>query len=202
VAGASNGATRPQPGSVQHEPGSVQHEQGAVWPGQGATAGLGPGQARPRGPGSLVPRSRKARLAVLAGLVLFLVVSAQLARFLSAENVERDDVLAVLQAETAGSERALYARLSGCRAVPDCVSDVKANAADLRRVGAVKIVSLTSATAYALTGATGLTRVAWVVFGHLPVVQCVNVRRTGDFLSGVSVSLLALSKPIPNEGNC
>jgi hypothetical protein len=135
-------------------------------------------------------------------LVVFLAFSALLARFLSTENIERDDVLAVLQAETAGNEHALFSRLSGCRVVPDCVSDVKANATKLRRRGAIKIVSLTSSTAYTLTGATGLTRVAWVVIGDLPVVQCVRVKRTGSFFTGVSVSLLALSKPIPNEGNC
>jgi hypothetical protein len=151
----------------------------------------------------LLSRLRRRHIVpIVLMLVIFLVLSALLARFLSTENIERDDVLAVLQAEIAGNEHALFSRLSGCRAVPDCVSDVKANATTLRRHGSIKIVSLTSSTAYALTGATGLTRVAWVVFGHLPVVQCVNVKRTGSFLTGVSVSLLALSKPIPNEGNC
>lgn len=139
---------------------------------------------------------------ILLMLLVFIVLSAMLARFLSTENVERDDVLSVLQAETAGDEHALYSQLSGCRAVPDCVSDVKWNSTRLRRSGSIKIVSLTSATAYKLTGATGHTRVAWVVLGRLPVVQCVNVKRTGNFLTGISVSLLALSKPIPNEGNC
>jgi hypothetical protein len=135
-------------------------------------------------------------------LVIFLVLSAMLARFLSAENVERDDVLSALEAETAGKEQALFSKLSGCRTVPDCVSDVKWNATRLRRSGAIKIVSLTSATSYSLGGATGHTRVAWVVIGKLPVVQCLNVKRTGSFFTGISVSLLALSKPIPNEGNC
>jgi hypothetical protein len=139
---------------------------------------------------------------ILLVLVVFLILSAMLARFLSAENVERDDVLSVLQAETSGNEHALFSRLSGCRTVPDCVSDVKWNATRLRRSGSIKIVSLTSATAYTLTGATGHTRVAWVVLGQLPVVQCLNVKRTGSFLTGISVSLLALSKQIPSEGNC
>jgi hypothetical protein len=139
---------------------------------------------------------------ILLVLLVFLLLSGMLARFLSVENVERDDVLSALQAETAGNERALFSQLSGCRAVPDCVSDVKWNATRLRRSGSIKIVSLTSATAYTLTGDTGHTRVAWVVLGRLPVVQCLNVKRTGSFLTGISVSLLALSKPIPNEGNC
>jgi hypothetical protein len=139
---------------------------------------------------------------ILLGLAVFLLLSAMLARFLSTENVERDDVLAALEAETTGNERALFSQLSGCRAIPDCVSDVEWNTAHLRRGGSIKIVSLTSATAYSLTGATGHTRVAWVVLGRLPVVQCATVKRTGSFFTGISVSLLVLSKPIPNEGNC
>jgi hypothetical protein len=145
---------------------------------------------------------RKHILPIVLVLVVFLILSAMLARFLSVENVERDDVLAALGAEIAGNEQALFSKLSGCRTVPDCVSDVKWNATRLRRSGSIKIVSLTSATAYSLSGATGHTRVAWVVIGQLPVVQCLNVKRTGSFFTGISVSLLALSKPIQNEGNC
>jgi hypothetical protein len=166
--------------------------------------------APPTGPASrptplreLVGRLRRRHIVpILLVLAVFLVLSAMLARFLSTENVERDDVLAALEAETSGNERALFSQLSGCRAIPRCVLDVKWNSTNLRRRGSIKIVSLTSATAYSLTGATGHTRVAWVVLGRLPVVQCATVRRTGSFLTGISVSLLVLSKPIPNEGNC
>jgi hypothetical protein len=148
-----------------------------------------------------LPRGR--RLALIAlGLVLFLAISGLLARFLSTENVERDDVLAVLQAEVSGNEQEMLSQLSGCRAQPECVAVVKADAASLRRAGSVKILLLTSSTAYSLTGATGSTRVAWTVIGHLPTVQCVKVKRTGNFFAGVSVALLSLSAPIPNEGDC
>jgi hypothetical protein len=34
------------------------------------------------------------------------------------------------------------------------------------------------------------------------VVQCVQVRRSGNFLTGIHVHLLALSTPIDNEGQC
>ena len=66
----------------------------------------------------------------------------------------------------------------------------------------MKILNLESPTAYSLTGATGRTRLAWTVLGTLPVVQCIEVRRTGNFLAGVNVRLLSLSAPIPNEGDC
>ncbi len=135
-------------------------------------------------------------------MVLFLAISAGLARFLSTENAERDDVLALLQAEAAGDEQGMISRLSGCRTSPACLASVRANAAALRRNGSVKILSLTSHSAYSLTGTTAPTRVAWTVIGHLPTVQCAKVRRSGDAITGMSVTLLSLSKPISSEGDC
>jgi hypothetical protein len=98
----------------------------------------------------------------------------------------------------------MIGKLSGCRERPSCVAAAKQNAADprLRRSGAVKILSLTSATANSPTGATGKTRLAWTVIGTQPVVQCVDVRRTGNALTGVKVALLSLSAPISGEGDC
>lgn len=148
-----------------------------------------------------IPRGKRLLLVVLA-IVLFLAISGLLARFLSTENLERDDVLAVLQAEVSGNEQEMLAQLAGCRAQPKCAAVVKADAASLRRTGSVKILSLTAATAYSLTGATGTTRAAWTVIGHLPTVQCVTVKRTGNFLTGVSVALLSIGAPISNEADC
>jgi hypothetical protein len=137
-------------------------------------------------------------------VLLFLAVAALLARFLSTENIERDADLALIQAQARGDVPGMLARLSGCRARPSCVAVVNANASNprLRRAGAVKILSLKSSTAYSLTGASGKTRLAWTVIGKLPVVQCVDVRRTGDFLRGMTISLLSLSAPIPTEADC
>jgi hypothetical protein len=136
------------------------------------------------------------------GIVLFLGLSVLLARYLAVENTERDDVLAVLRAQVAGDARSTIARISGCATHPGCVAQATQNAANLRRPGSVKILSLTSHTAYSLTSATAPTRVAWTVIGRLPVVQCVTVKRTGNFLTGLSVDLLSVSKPISNEGDC
>jgi hypothetical protein len=38
--------------------------------------------------------------------------------------------------------------------------------------------------------------------GTLPVVQCIEVKRTGSFLTGITVQLVGLSAPIPNEADC
>ena len=137
-------------------------------------------------------------------MLAFVAVSALLARFLSTENTERDDVLGLIQAQARGDVAGMIAHLSGCRQSPSCVALVRVNAADrrLRRAGAVKILSLKSSTAYSLTAASGKTRVAWTVIGKLPVVQCVRVRRSGSFLQGITISLLSLSAPIPNEADC
>jgi len=139
---------------------------------------------------------------IVLGVLVFLAISGVLARFLSVENVERDDDLALIEAQVKGDVNGMLARLDGCRTSPECVARVRANAGSLRRAGAVKILSLKSHTAYSLTGSTGKTRLAWTVIGELPVVQCVEVRRSGSFLEGIKVTLLSLSAPIPNEGDC
>jgi hypothetical protein len=146
---------------------------------------------------------RVKRIALIAlAVLLFLAISVALARFLSVENVERDDVAALLTAQARGEPEAMLARLGGCRESASCVATVRANAARLRRAGEPKILSLKSATAYSLAGATGRTRLAWTVIGRSPVVQCVDVRRTGNALTGIHIHLLALSAPIPNAADC
>jgi hypothetical protein len=136
------------------------------------------------------------------GVLLFLAISGALARFLSTENVERDDAAALLQAQARGDVGAMLDKLSGCRASASCVATVRADASRLRRPGTPKILSLKSSTSYSLTGASGKTRLAWTVIGRLPVVQCVEVRRTGNALTGIHIDLLALSAPIPNAADC
>jgi hypothetical protein len=133
---------------------------------------------------------------------VFIAISGLLARFLSAEGVERDDVFAVLQAQAAGNVQGMLDGQAGCRQRPACVATTYSNARTLRRRGAVKILTLASPTAHTLTGASGQTRVAWTVIGKLPVVQCFLVRRTGNFLKGITVTLVSISAPIPNEADC
>ena len=141
-------------------------------------------------------------LLIAAAVALFLTISGFLAGWLSAENVERDADEALIAAQARGDVQGMLARLNGCRPNPACVATVRADARQLRRPGEVKIVSLKSQTAYSLTGATGTTRLAWVVIGRLPVVQCIRVRRSGSFFTGIGVSLLSISAPIGNEADC
>jgi hypothetical protein len=139
---------------------------------------------------------------VLGGILLLIVVGALLARYLAAENTERDDILTVLRAQARGEGTRELSLLDGCRSRPGCAVVVRASAARLKRPGEVKLLSIKSPTAGSLVAASGTTRVAWTVIGRLPVVQCVGVRRTGNALTGITISLFSLSAPIGNEANC
>lgn len=147
----------------------------------------------------MIRRARRIGL-VSAAVLLFLFLSAELARFLSVENVERDAELALLGRETAGDAAGMLARLKGCDA--SCRTVVARDAATLRGGGELKILNTASATAYSLTGATGKTRLAWKQGTRLPVVQCLLVRRSGDVVTGVSVNVLSIGPPIPGTADC
>jgi hypothetical protein len=181
----------------------MAHDGGAArWPNIPANPDpsllAGGSRRRRRRPRALVKRTAL----IVAGVLVFFAISGLLARFLSTENVERDDDLALIEAQARGDVNGMLADLSGCRESPACTATVKADASRLRRRGAVKILSLKSNTAYSLTGSKGTTRLAWTVIGMLPVVQCVEVRRTGSIFEGVNVALLSLSAPIGNEADC
>ena len=145
--------------------------------------------------------SRRTKLLIAAGVVLFLGISVLLARYLSTENSERDAVYALLRDQARGDAPAMLRRLDGCDA--SCRAAVESNARRLKRPGDVKILAYDSSTAYALGGASGPTRVAWTIVNRqLPVVQCVEVQRTGSVLTGRAINLRRLSVPIDSTGSC
>jgi hypothetical protein len=149
----------------------------------------------------LAQRRRLIAIAVPATAVV-LLVGFFAARWLSAENAERDAIFGLLQREAAGDAGGVLARLHGCDAA--CAAKVRAFVPRTRGAGAVKIARLDSGTAYTLGTATGTSRVVWVHgVDSRPMVQCVVVRRHGGPLSGRSVSLLRLSAPLAdNEASC
>src|SRR5437879_1114758 len=104
----------------------------------------------------LSPRTRTLVKRALAAVgVVVLLGSVVLARFLSVENTERDDDLALIEAEARGDVTSMLEQISGCRVSSACVARVRADAADPRvhRRGAIKILALSSPTAYSLGGA-------------------------------------------------
>jgi hypothetical protein len=145
--------------------------------------------------------SRRAKLIIVVGVVVFLAISFELARYLTTENRERDAVYALLRDQAHGDANAMLKRLTACDA--RCRANVQVNARKLKRPGDVKILAYTSSTSYAVAGASGPTRVAWtIVDRQLPVVQCVDVHRGGNVLTGTTISLRRLSLPIDNTGTC
>jgi hypothetical protein len=79
---------------------------------------------------------------------------------------------------------------------------VRSNSERLKDPGPVEIVAYESDTSHALGAATGPTRVVWRTPDRLPTVQCVQIRRTGNVLTGPSVTVVGLSEPIGREAPC
>jgi hypothetical protein len=140
---------------------------------------------------------------VAAGVLVFAAVSLLLARYLNTEGQERGAVFALLKAQARGDAGGMLGRLDGCARDPRCVATARSDAQRLKRPGEVKILAYDSKTAYALGSARGPTRVAWTVVDRgLPVVQCVDVERTGTVLAGRAIKLRRLGPPIDRQGSC
>ncbi len=140
---------------------------------------------------------------IALGVIVFLAVSFQLARFLTAENAERAAVFALLEDEARGDAGAVAGRLDGCEG--DCAQRVAATVARSRRPGEVKILRLDSAANFTLGERIARSRVAWAAdaaAGGAAVVQCITVRRRWSFVSGASVTLLRVSAPLSPEKSC
>jgi hypothetical protein len=147
-----------------------------------------------------LPR-RALLLALLAlGTVLFLAISALLARVLSLDSDERAAITALLQAEARGDQREMTALMYRCGG--SCRARLRDDARALRRPGSLQIAQLTSSAGFSLTATLGTARVAWTAGGSLPIVQCVRVRRAGNVISGFRIELLALSVRIRSDAAC
>jgi len=164
------------------------------------------GPERPRSAAHYAARpvSRRTLIPLIAlGVLVFLAISFELARYFNTETQERNAVFVLLKDQARGDAAAVIARLDGCASDPACRATATRNAARLRRSGEVKILAYDSKTAYALGDKQGPTRVAWTVIDNgLPVVQCVEVERTGTVLAGRAIRLRRLSPPIDRQGTC
>jgi hypothetical protein len=146
---------------------------------------------------------RRARvlIPVLFGVFFFVGLSLLLARGLTGGGTERADVLELVRAQARGDAAAVLDRLPACRREPACAQATRDRVAELRRPGAVQVLTYTPSARLALTRKTGTGRVAWRAGEGLPVVQCVRVRRDGP-LTGGDVELLSISAPIGGEASC
>jgi hypothetical protein len=144
---------------------------------------------------------RPRTVAVLIGVVLFGAVSFLVARWLSVDGQERAKVERLLEAQGRGDADAMAREIDDCFAA--CQARLVRLARRLRKPGEdLKIARYDSHTSRALGEAEGPTRVVWFLGDDLPTVQCIDVRRRGNPLTGPTVTLLRLSAPIGREASC
>jgi len=139
---------------------------------------------------------------IVLGIVLFLAISALLARVFSVDGAERSAITALVQDEARGDQAGVLARISGCSASPSCRARVAYDVSLLTRPGSVSILQITTSAGFSLTSTLGTARVAWQTPSSLPIVQCLRVRRAGNALSGLRVQLLELSLRIYSNADC
>jgi hypothetical protein len=146
---------------------------------------------------------RRTLLSLVAlGVLVFLLISALLARAFSANGAEQTAITNLVKAEGAGNQAGMLARIEGCAHSASCRARVAHDAAELKRPGTVSIINLQPSTSFSLSGSTGTARVAWRAGSSLPIVQCVRVRRSGDVISGLHIQLLELSARIKSNRHC
>lgn len=141
-------------------------------------------------------------LAIVAAVVVFLLISALLARVFSANSAEQAAITALVTAEAHGNTRAVIGDITGCQSTPTCRSRASEVTTALEHPGAISIIQIQPSTSFSIAGTQGTARVAWTVGGSLPIVQCVRVRRTGNAISGLRVQLLEVSRRIKSDSAC
>jgi hypothetical protein len=147
-------------------------------------------------------RRRLRLIGIALALLVFLLISAVLARAFSIDGTERTAITLVVKDEAAGNPSGMIARIKGCGDSAACRARVAQDASALRRPGSVVILQLQPSAGFSLTGSVGTARVAWRAGSSLPIVQCVRVRRAGNVISGLRVELLELSRRIPSDSDC
>ena len=135
-------------------------------------------------------------------VVVFLVISALLARVYSSVSAERSGVTALVSAEARGDEAAMISDLYRCGSSRVCRTRVAKDATSLRKTGQVSVLELGVSSSFPVLGETGVARIAWETPGQLPITQCVRVRHTGNPISGMKVELLEISKRIKTSADC
>jgi hypothetical protein len=146
---------------------------------------------------------RRSLIALIAvGVVVFLVISGLLARGFSVGGAEQAAVENLVTAEAKGDPAAVAKLIDGCQGNAACQQRASTNAHALVHPGTISVVELTPGVSFALGGATGTERVAWLAGNSLPRVQCVTVRRTGSVLQGFTIRLLHVSVRIKSSADC
>lgn len=139
---------------------------------------------------------------VVLGVLLFIVISALLARALSVGGAENAALTDLVTAEAHGDSAGVISLIAECRASSACRRHGAQLAASLRRPGAVSVVQITPSAGFSLGSTMGTARIVWLADSSLPRVQCVRVRHAGNVLRGFSIELLRVSDRIPTGADC
>jgi hypothetical protein len=146
---------------------------------------------------------RRLRLLLLAlVLVLFLAISALLARALSIDGAERSAITQLVTYEARGNTPAVVRLILNCRHSPACRAQAARNTSALKHAGRISIAEINPSAGFSLTSTLGTARVVWRAGSQLPVTQCVRVRRAGNVITGLNVELLAVSHRIKTSSEC
>jgi len=148
---------------------------------------------------------RRPKVLLITGVVfvVFLLISALLARIFSADSAQRAAITAVLQDQAQGNTNGVISRIQGCNASAACRERAAYNATHLKAPGPVSVLTLqTAAGGLSFGNSEGVARVAWRIGSGLPIVQCFRVRRAGNPITGLHVQLITVSKRIPSESDC
>jgi hypothetical protein len=147
-------------------------------------------------------RRRKLVSLIVVGVVVFLAISALLARALSVSGAENAAITRLVTAEARGNPGQIAALLDGCAGDPSCRARAQANARALAHAGTVTVVQILPSAGFSFGSTVGTARVAWVVGNSLPRVQCVRVRRAGGLLEGYTIRLQHISTRIKSNIDC
>jgi hypothetical protein len=147
-------------------------------------------------------RRRQTVVLIALVVIVFLAVSALLARVWSADGAESGAITTLIRAEARGDQNAMLNALHGCRSSPACEARVAADATNLQRAGKVTILHFQSSTGFSFGATLGTARVAWRTPSSLPIVQCVRVRRDGNAFRAFHIELLEISTRIRSDADC
>jgi hypothetical protein len=139
---------------------------------------------------------------IVVGVLLFLAISALLARVFSVDDAERSAITSLVATEAQGNASGVISRIDGCAHDVACRARAVTDAAVLKHSGSISILMLNPSAGFSLTSTLGTARVAWNVGNSLPIVQCVQVRRAGNAISGLHVELLSISRKLAGDATC
>jgi hypothetical protein len=147
-------------------------------------------------------RRRSVIAAIGLAVVLFLVISALLARAFNVGDAENAAITSLVQAEARGDTNEVISLITGCRTSAACRARAAVDAATLRHPGKVGIAEINPSSTFSIASTEGTARVAWIAGSSLPRVQCLRVRHAGSVLEGFTVQLLTVSRRIASDADC